>query len=64
MTNLASDIAVRSQFYLAKPDPIVSTIEVYVNVQITSQGWVYDGNDNKIQFNNNISLTMPCWILD
>ncbi len=52
MANLASDIAVRSQFYLTKPDPIEQTIEVYVNGQITSQGWLYDSNDNKIQFDN------------
>ena len=53
MTELASDITIRSAFFLDKPDPIVETIEVYVNGQLTTSGWVYDISDNKVQFDEN-----------
>ena len=53
MTNLASDITIKSAFFLEKPDPIVETIEVYVNGQLATTGWTYDIPDNKVQFDEN-----------
>ena len=58
MSNLATDITIRSAFFLTKPDPIINTIEVYVNGQLTTSGWVYEAQDNKIQFDaNNVPST-------
>jgi hypothetical protein len=58
MTNLAQDITVMSVFALDKPDPIESTIAVYINGQQLSTGWSYIPNDNWIQFDaNNIPLS-------
>jgi hypothetical protein len=53
MTNLAEDISIRSNFYLEKPDPIVETIEVYVNGQLVTDGWSYDATENKVAFEPN-----------
>ena len=39
MTNLAQDITIKSAFELDEPDPIVNTIEVYVNGQKVLTGW-------------------------
>jgi len=50
MTNLASSITVRANFFLEKPDPIIDTIEVYVNGQLQTEGWTYDPVDNKVYF--------------
>ena len=53
MTNLAADISIRSHFYLEKPDPIISTIEVYVNGQSVLSGWTYNESENKVIFDPN-----------
>jgi hypothetical protein len=52
MSNLAADITMRANFFLEKPDPVISTIEVYVNGQITTQGWSYESIDNKVVFDS------------
>ena len=53
MQDLAQDITIRSIFELEKPDPIVDTIEVYVNSQQVSSGWLYDPSDNSVHFDAN-----------
>jgi len=53
MTNLAADISIRSHFYLAEPDPIIPTLEVYVNGQLSLSGWSYDAAENKVIFEPN-----------
>ena len=53
MTNLAQDITVKSAFELEEPDPIVDTIEVYVNGQLVTSGWSYDASNNWIRFDEN-----------
>ena len=50
MTNLAQDITIKSAFELEEPDPIVETIEVYINGQLTTTGWNYDANENWVKF--------------
>ena len=53
MTNLAQDITIKSAFELDEPDPIVETIEVYVNGQIVTTGWSYDQTKNWVKFDSN-----------
>ena len=53
MTNLAQDITIKSVFELEEPDPIVNTIEVYVNGQLVTSGWGYDPVENWIKFDPN-----------
>jgi hypothetical protein len=53
MTNLAQDITIKSSFGLEEPDPIVDTIEVYVNGQLVTSGWSYDPAENWIRFDQN-----------
>jgi len=50
MTNLAQDITIKSAFELSAPDPIVETIEVYVNGQLVTSGWYYDSVKNWVRF--------------
>ena len=50
MTNLAQDITIKSAFELSEPDPIVDTIEVYVNGQLVTAGWYYDPVENWVRF--------------
>ena len=53
MTSLAMDITIQSSFYFSKPDPIVETIEVYVNGQLVTSGWSYDEPENRVLFDSN-----------
>jgi len=53
MTNLAQDITIKSAFELDELDPIVDTIEVYVNGQLVTSGWSYDHTKNWIKFDSN-----------
>ena len=53
MTNLAQDITIKSAFELDEPDPIVDTIEVYVNGQLITSGWGYDSVNNWVKFDSN-----------
>jgi hypothetical protein len=53
MTNLAQDITIKSAFELDEPDPIVDTIEVYVNGQLVTSGWSYDHIKNWVKFDSN-----------
>ena len=53
MTNLAQDITIKSAFELDEPDPIVDTIEVYVNGQLSTTGWSYDSIKNWVKFDGN-----------
>ena len=53
MTNLAQDITIKSTFELEEHDPIVNTIEVYVNGQLLTEGWSYDPAENWIRFDAN-----------
>ncbi len=52
MTNLAQDITIKSAFELDEPDPIIDTIEVYVNGQIVTSGWTYDPVNNWVKFDS------------
>ena len=53
MTNLAQDITIKSAFELEEPDPIVNTIEVYVNGQSVTSGWTYNSVENWVRFDSN-----------
>ena len=53
MTNLAQDITIKSAFELEEPDPIIDTIEVYVNGQLVTLGWSYDPANNWVRFDEN-----------
>jgi hypothetical protein len=53
MTNLAQDIIIKSAFELDELDPIVDTIEVYVNGQLVTSGWAYEAFDNWVKFDSN-----------
>ena len=37
-------------FQLEEPDPIVSTIEVFVNGAPVTTGWSYDATENSVAF--------------
>lgn len=52
MTNLAQDITIKSAFELDAPDPIIETIEVYVNGQLVPSGWNYDASNNWVKFDS------------
>ena len=49
LQDLAGEVTGRRMFALEEPDPIVDTIEVTVNGQITSM-WEYDTNSNSVVF--------------
>lgn len=53
MTNMAQDISVKTAFELNHNDPIVETIEVYINGQQVLNGWTYEAYDNWVKFDNN-----------
>ena len=50
MQDLAETVASRRRFSLSETDPIEDTIEVYVNGQQSTTGWLYDVVENWIQF--------------
>ena len=52
MTNLAQDITIKSAFELDETDPIVDTIEVYVNGQQVTSGWTYIASSNWVKFDS------------
>ena len=49
LQDLAGEVTGRRMFGLEEPDPIVSTIEVYVNGQSSSM-WEYDQSSNSVVF--------------
>ena len=49
----AQDITIKSAFELEAPDPIIETIEVYVNGQLLTSGWSYDSANNWVRFDEN-----------
>ena len=53
MTNLAQDITIKAAFELEEHDPIVNTIEVYVNGQLVTSGWSYNPAENWVRFDSN-----------
>ena len=50
LQDLADEVTTRSKFELDKPDPIESTISVYVNGQVVTE-WTYESADNSVNFN-------------
>ena len=53
LTSIANDIIIRSVYPLSESDPVESTIEVYVNSQLLTTGWLYDSSDNSVKFDAN-----------
>jgi hypothetical protein len=51
LQDLAGEVTARKVFDLTEPDPIETTIQVYVNGQLTS-AWAYDEELNAVVFNN------------
>jgi len=52
MNTLASQLITMQFFQFSKPDPIESTIEVYVNGQQVTEGWSYESSFNGIAFDD------------
>ena len=50
MEDLAETVSTRRTFPLSETDVIEDTIEVYVNSQLVTEGYVYDATDNEIEF--------------
>ena len=50
LQDLADEVTTRSKFELDEPDPIESTISVYVNGQVVTE-WTYESADNSVNFN-------------
>ena len=50
LQDLAGEVTSRRNFALTEPDPIESTITVYVNGQVSTD-WTYESNDNWVVFN-------------
>ena len=53
LTAIANDIIIRSVYPLSESDPVESTIEVYINSQLLTTGWIYDSSDNSVKFDAN-----------
>jgi len=52
MEDLADTVSKRRRFELSESDPIENTIEVYVNGQQVTTGWLYESTDNWIEFDS------------
>jgi len=52
MNALANQLTTMQFFQFAKPDPIESTIEVYINGQQVTEGWTYESSFNGVAFND------------
>lgn len=50
MQEVAQDISLQSVFVLDEADPVVETIEVYVNGQLIEEGWSYSEESNAVIF--------------
>jgi len=51
MKDLAESVAAKRTFELSEDDPIVETIEVYVNGQVANtDDWEYDETENYVVF--------------
>ena len=52
MQDLADTVTTRRKFSLDEPDPIVDSIEVSINGQVSHTGWEYDPTSNSIVFHD------------